>query len=79
MKGVVFTKFRELVEDKRGLTTVDKVLTKGCPSRPFADLAEGHIEASMDHFGESFIVRRTDMNGEPSMHYLFHLQYAKQT
>ncbi len=79
MKGVVFTNFRELVEDKFGLTTVDKVLTKGCPSRPCADLAEGHIEASIDHFGESFFVRRTDMDGEPSMHCLFHLEYAKQT
>jgi hypothetical protein len=182
MKGVVFTEFLELVEDKFGLTTVDNVMTKGCPfqrgftsvgtydyrellsmveqlssetgapaavlvktfgnhlfhtflksypeaflntqstedllrqvedvihievrklypdaelptfkfpqanpneftveyqsSRPFADLAEGLIEASIDHFGESFIVRRTDMDGEPGTHCLFHLQSAQQT
>ena len=182
MKGVVFTEFLELVEDKFGLQVVDTVITKGCPfsrgftsvgtydyrellsmvgqlssetgaptgtlvktfgkhlfqtflksypeaflntcstaellhqvedaihievrklypdaelptfrfppaspnefvveyqsSRPFADLAEGLLEASIHHFGESFVLERTDLDGEPGTHCLFRFHHAEPT
>ncbi len=42
--------------------------------RPFADLAGGLIEASIEHFGESLSVTRTDLKGPPGTHALFHLR-----
>jgi hypothetical protein len=41
--------------------------------RPFADLAGGLIEACIEHFGESLDVKRTDLQGAPGTHALFHL------
>jgi hypothetical protein len=46
-------------------------------TRPFADLAEGLIEASIEHFGEPLRAVRIDMDGEPGTHCLFRLQHAK--
>jgi hypothetical protein len=48
-------------------------------NRPFADLAEGLLEASIEHFGEPLLVVRTDMNGAPGTHCLFRLQHAEPT
>ncbi len=47
--------------------------------RPFADLAGGLIEASIDHFGESLDVSRTDLEGPPGTHALFHVRPASDS
>lgn len=44
--------------------------------RPFADLAGGLIEASIDHFGESLEVSRIDLDGPAGTHALFHITTA---
>lgn len=41
--------------------------------RPFADLAGGLIEASIEHFGELLRVARTDLEGPAGTHALFHV------
>ncbi len=42
-------------------------------ARPFADLAEGLIEASIEHFGDDLKCVRTDLEGMPGTHALFYL------
>ncbi len=42
-------------------------------TRPFADLAHGLIEASVEHFGEDIAIARKDLEGEPGTHALFTL------
>ena len=42
--------------------------------RPFADLAGGLIEASIEHYGESLSVSRIDLDGAPGTHALFQLK-----
>jgi hypothetical protein len=49
-------------------------------SRPFALLAEGLIEASIEHFDEHLTLERSDLEGAPGIHALFHLTpYSPQT
>ncbi len=43
-------------------------------NRPFADLAGGLIEASIEHFGESLSVTRVDLEGPAGTHALFQLK-----
>lgn len=43
-------------------------------TRPFADLAEGLIEACIEHFRESIEVERQDLEGEPNTHAMFLLK-----
>ncbi len=43
-------------------------------NRPFADLALGLIEACVEHFQESKIVERIDLDGPPGTHALFRLR-----
>ena len=42
-------------------------------TRPFADLAEGMIQACIVHFGEAFEVNREDLPGEPGTSAVFTL------
>lgn len=42
-------------------------------SRPFATLACGLIEASIEYFKESYSIERTDLEGPPGTHALFRL------
>ena len=42
-------------------------------ARPFADLAEGLIVASIEHFGDDLKFERTDLDGAPGTHALFYL------
>ena len=43
-------------------------------ARPFADLAEGLIEASIEHFEDDFVIERTDLPGAAGTHALFRLR-----
>lgn len=45
-------------------------------TRPFAVLAGGLIEASIEHFGEALAVERLDLEGAPGTHALFYLTPA---
>jgi hypothetical protein len=40
-------------------------------ARPFAVLAEGLIDACIEHFGDDLILERIDLDGEPGTHALF--------
>ena len=42
-------------------------------ARPFADLAEGLIGATIEHFGDDLRCVRTDLDGPPGTHALFKL------
>lgn len=43
-------------------------------ARPFADLAEGLIAATIEHYGEDFKIERVDLDGPPGTHALFCLR-----
>lgn len=48
-------------------------------ARPFADLAEGLLSTSIEHFGDDLEIERVDLDGEPGTHALFRLHPRLQS
>jgi Haem-NO-binding len=46
-------------------------------SRPFAELAHGMIESSIQYFGEDWQIKRIDLDGPPGTHALFELTTSR--